>query len=141
MATRNRLKGKSITFTVEDVEYNCDATSVTFVHEEADDDTVTFCDAAAGGAYEWHCNITALQSTDADALHTFFWTNAGTTVDFVFGPHGNAVPSVAQPHYSGTITLPNKKPDVGGEADSTWTFEMELIVDGDLTKVTAPAVP
>lgn len=135
--TRNRIKGKSITFTVGAVEYNCDATSIVFVNEEADNDTVTFCDAAAGGAYEWKCNITALQSTDADALHTFIWANSGTTVAFVFGPHGNATPTVAQPHFTGSITIPNKKPDVGGEADSTWTFEMELPVNGALTRKTA----
>lgn len=139
MTTRNRIKGKSITFLVDDVEYNCDATSIVLTHEEADDDTVTFCDAAAGGAYEWKLTISALQSTDADALHTFFWDTAGSTVDFVFGPHGNAIPSTAQPHYAGTIAMPNKKPDIGGEANSTWTFEMELKVEGDLTRLTAAA--
>lgn len=137
MTTRNRIKGKSITFEVEGVEYNCDATSVVLTHEEADDDVVTFCDTA--GSYEWHLAITALQSTDADALHTFLWTNAGNTVDFTFGPHGNATPTTVQPHYTGTITLPNKKPDVGGEANSTWTFDMDLVVDGDVTKVTTGA--
>lgn len=134
---RNRLKGKSIVFTVDETDYTLDATSIEFSHEEADDDEVTFADAAAGGAYEWLCTITALQSTDADALHTFFWDNAGQTVNFVFGPNGNELPSVAQPHYTGSFKLSNQLPSIGGDADTTWTFEKELQVEGQLTRVTA----
>lgn len=131
MATRNRIKGNNIVFKLGAVDYNIDATSVVFSHEEAD--TVTFGD----GGYEWKCAITAVQATEAASLHSFFWTNSGTSVNFVFAPNGNAVPSVTQPHYTGSIQLPNKKPDVGGDANSTWTFDMELDVVGDLTKVTS----
>jgi trans-2-enoyl-CoA reductase len=133
---RNRLKGKSIVFSVEGTDYTLDATSIALTHEEADDDEVTFADAAAGGAYDWKMTISALQSTDADALHTFFWTHAGESIDFVFGPNGNAVPTVAQPHFTGTVKLDNKLPDIGGDADSTWTFEKELEVDGPLVRKT-----
>lgn len=131
---RNRLKGKQIVFSVEGVSYVEDATSIVLTHEEADDDEVTFADAAAGGAYEWKMAITAIQATDAVSLHTFFWAHAGEEVDFIFAPHGNAVASATQPHYLGTIQLSKKLPDVGGDADSTWTFEMELDVVGALTK-------
>lgn len=134
---RNRLKGKSIVFTVDGTDMTLDATSIVLTHEEADDDEVTFADAKAGGAFDWKLAITALQSTDADALHTFVWDNAGESVDFVFAPNGNDAPSVAQPHFTGTVILGNKKPDLGGDADSTWTFELELDVDGPLTRKTA----
>lgn len=128
-----RIKGKNIVFTLDAVDYKVDATSVVFTHEEAD--TVTFGD----GGYEWKCALTGVQGTASDSLHTFFWDNTGETVDFVFAPHGNATPSASQPHYTGSITLPYKKPDIGGEAGSQWTFDMELDVDGDLTKVTSGA--
>lgn len=138
--TRNRLKGKSISFTVGAVEYLYDVTSVLFTHEEAEDDVVTFADAAAGGSYEWTCTVNAVQSTDADSLHTFLWANAGSTVAFKFAPKGNtSTPTVTSPHYTGSVIVPGKKPDLGGDAgaDNTWTYEVAFKVVGDITKVTA----
>lgn len=133
---RNRMKGKGITFTVEDVDYTLDASSVVLTHEEAENDVLVFADASAGGAYEWKMTINAIQSTDADALHTFVWSNSGDLVDFLFAPHGNTAATVAQPHFTGSVRIPNKKPELGGEADTTWSFEMELDVEGDITRVT-----
>lgn len=135
MPARNRLKGKTVTFTIEGTEYNLDVDQVLLTHEEADDDFVSFADGDA--SYEWLLTVRAAQSTDADALHTFIRTNTNTEADFVFGPHGNAVPSVAQPHVSGTIEISGKQPDIGGEKGSTWTFEHEFKVVGSLTWISA----
>jgi len=137
---RNRLMGQKIVFTVGGTDYTLDASSIVFSQDEADDDTTTFADAAAGGAYVWTCKITALQSLDAAALHTFMWTNTGTSAAFVFAPAGNSTPSVAQPHFTGSLKLSGKKPDIGGDASrdgSAWTFDAELDVDGDITRKTA----
>lgn len=131
---RTRIKGDKITFKIATVEYNLDATSIVFSQSEASEDVVTFADAAAGGSWEWSCAITALQSTEAAAFHTFLWTNNNTTAAFVFAPYGNTTPSATQPHFTGNLKISGKLPDVGGQADSTWTFQETFEVDGALTR-------
>lgn len=136
MPSRNRLRGKSVTFTIEGIEYNLDVDSIVLDEVEDEDAFVSFANTA--GEFKQVLAIRASQSTDADALHTFLRENAGDDVDFVFGPWGNTVPSVAQPHVAGTVTLPRKRPTLGGEVNSAWTFEAELEVVGEVTYVTAP---
>lgn len=138
MATSTRIKGKSLVFEVDGTEYACDATSVVLANEEADDqDAVTFCDAATGASVQWYLEVSAITSTDSGSFWSFLWDNAGETdVSFVFAPHGNAVPTVTQPHFEGTVTLPSK-PSIGGEANSTWTFDVRIDLDGEPTKRTA----
>lgn len=133
-----RIKGKSLVFEVDGEEFACDATSVVLGNEEADDqDAVTFCDAASGTSVQWFIEISAITSTDEESFWSFLWDNAGETgVSFTFAPHGNAVPSTTQPHFEGTVTLP-AKPSIGGESNSTWTFEVRLEVDDTPTKVTS----
>ena len=137
---RTRLKGQKITFSIGGTDYTLDASSVLFTQEEADNDVETFADAAAGGSFVWKCQITALQSLEAASLHNFMWTNSGSTAAFVFAPAGNTTPSVTQPHFTGNLKLTGKRPDIGGEASSagsTWTFDAEFDVDGDITRKTA----
>lgn len=133
-----RIKGKSLVFEVDGLEYACDVTSVTLANEEADDqDAVTFCDAAEGVNVQWYLEVNAITSTDEDSFWSFLWDNAGETeVGFTFAPHGNAVPSTTQPHFEGTVTLP-AAPSIGGEANSTWTFEVRMDLDAAPTKVTS----
>lgn len=137
MPTRNRLKGNRVTFLIEGEEYNIDCDSIVLSHVESDDDFVSFGEGDAN--YEHRLTVRAAQSTDAESLHTFLWENAGVvaTADFVFGVHGNPTPSVSQPHVSGTIEISAQKPDLGGEKNSTWTFEREFKVVGEVTKVTS----
>lgn len=144
MAVRNKLRGKSVSFTVDAVEYKCEVNSIVLSHVESDDDFVSFCDAEDGGAYEYRLTVSAHQSIDPESFHTFIRENKGTVVDFSFAPAGNAVPSTTQPHITGSIKLSNQTPDIGGEASvegTTWTFEMEFKVEGDVTWVTAPVAP
>lgn len=132
-----RIKGKSLVFEVDAVEYACDVTSVTLANEEASDqDAVTFCDAAAGTSVDWYLEVSAITSTDATSFWSFLWDNSGDTgVSFTFAPHGNAVPSESQPHFEGTCTLP-APPAIGGESNSTWTFDVRIDLDAAPTKVT-----
>ena len=132
-----RIKGKSLVFEINSVEYACDVTSVVLANEDADDqDAVTFCDAASGTSVQWYLEVSAITSTDADSFWSYLWDNAGTSsVGFTFAPHGNATASATQPHFTGTVTLP-AAPSIGGEANSTWTFDVRLEVDGTPTKDT-----
>jgi len=145
---RTRLKGKGITFTYGLVEYQCDLTSVVLEKASAPDNssvdgTVTFCDVDAGAdsGNIWQMNITAVQSTDNSpekSLHMLIWDLAGSLgggeLDFVFAPHGNADPTVEQPHFTGTVVVDaGAYPSLGGEAGSdSWTFDYTFVVKDDV---------
>ena len=132
-----RIKGKAVVFKLATTDYAADITSIVLENEEADSDVTTFADAAAGGAVDWKFTISAVQSTDTASLWSYLWENAGTTnVAYVYAPAGNATPSTTKPHYTGTVSL-GPKPSIGGDADTTWTFEVEIKCDQEPTKVTA----
>jgi len=132
---RTKITGKSLTLDIDGSEYNCDATSITLLNEESDDnDAVTFCEAGAGSNVTWYLDITAVVSTDADSLWTYLWDNAGTTgVAFEFAPFGNATPTATQPHFTGTVELPSE-PAIGGDPSASWTFETRLTLEAAPTK-------
>lgn len=131
-----RIKGKGLVFKLATVDYSADVTNIVLESEEADADVTTFADAAAGGATDWYFRGEAVQSTDAASLWSYLWTSAGEqNVAFLYAPHGNAIASVTKPHYTGTVTL-GRKPSIGGDADSTWTFEFEIKLDAEPAKVT-----
>lgn len=157
---RNRIKGKGLTFEfgTPAVKYECDLISA--VLERVDqqsgggqDGVITFCDAAASaGGQVWVLNIEAVQSTDVtaaatgtvgnpgyvpaqtDSLHTVVWNAAATTggmdIPFVFAPYGNATPTPAQPHFTGTVHVEQGAfPSIGGSAGDnsfTWTYQFNL---------------
>lgn len=131
-----RIKGKAGLFKLAGTDYSIDCTSILLTSEDADNDTVTFCEVGTGGK-TWKFEVEAIQSTAAGSLWNYLWTSAGTTnVAVIYAPHGNATATTAQPHFTGTVTLPGK-PDVGGEADTTYTFSTEIVLDAEPTKVTA----
>lgn len=132
----NRIKGRSLVFKLATVDYAADVTTISLEAEEADSDVTTFADAAAGGATDWYFRGEAVQSQDTASLHQYLWNNNGlATVAYVYAPNGNATPTTTKPHYTGTVTL-GRKPSIGGDADSTWTFEFEIKCDQEPTKVT-----
>ena len=132
-----KYKGKSLSITVDSVEYNMDLTSVVLQNEEADDDATTFADLSAGGSVQWFFEMEAVADYSETSLWSFLWTEAGSTdIGFVFKPYGNSAPSASQPHFSGTLNV-GSKPPVGGEANEVFTFEARLDVNGEPTKVVA----
>lgn len=136
MATSTRIRGKALKLSVDAVDYWCDVTSVVLKNEEADGDVTTFCDAAAGGARQFYFEVEAIQSTDSASFWNYLWENTGDEVPFVFAPHGNTAASTTQPHFTGSLVI-GPKPDLGGNANETFTFETRLDVVGTPTKVTA----
>lgn len=132
MATpRNRLKGKSISFTAADGdEFKCDLTSVMLDPEEGDDDGLTFCDAEAGGVVQWLLKFGAIQSTDLDSFWTFCWDHAGEVVSCQFSPHGNTTPAPDKPIFTFDVRM-GMQPPIGGDADKTWLFEREFKLEGN----------
>jgi len=111
------------------------------------DGIVTFCDATtAADGNVWQLQIEAIQSTDDGAttadksLHTLVWDSAvaGGELDFTFQPHGNAVATASQPHYTGIVTVEaGAYPEVGGTAGNdsfTWSYTF-TVKDNTVTKV------
>ncbi|MCX4577943.1 hypothetical protein OHB41_33120 [Streptomyces sp. NBC_01571] len=133
-----RIKGKSLTLKFEDTDYQADIGSATLNNEDADGDFTTFADAAAGGAVQWFFEGEAVQSTDSASFWSYLWDNTGLEVAYVFAPHGNAVASTTQPHFTGSVRV-GRKPSIGGTANETFTFEYRLDCTGEPTKVTTGA--
>lgn len=131
-----KYRGKDLSLTFEGDEVNLEATAVLMDNEDADSDAITFAELADGDALQWFFAITAVSDYGASSFWTFCWDNAGEDVDFVFKPYGNATPTTAQPHFTGTATV-NKKPPVGGEAGSVFTFETRFDIQGVPVRVTA----
>lgn len=136
------LTARSLKITVEGDEYNTQVFAAAVNADEADSDAVTFAEAAAGGARAYTLALTLTQDMAADTLWTMIWDAAGTDVDVVMMPYGNAVASEAQPHFSMTASV--REPDgtiIGGEADANpltrWNTEVEWPLLAKPVRVTA----
>lgn len=109
---------------------------------ESDSDFLTFKQAKEGGARDYALKFTAAQDHVADTLWDLVWTGAGTEVDGIYIPYGNAAPSITQPHYTFTAVVSEPDGDLmGGDADSSTTavmvIECEWALTGKPVKVTA----
>lgn len=124
MAATTRIKGVALTLKFGATDYKADVTACTLTNEEADSDVVTFEDAAGEGARKFLLNITAIQSTDTASFWRYVWDNAGSTVAYVYAPHGNTTASATQPHFTGNVKV-GPKPTIGGEAGAGKTFTFE----------------
>lgn len=132
--TDRKYDGKGLSLTIDSVEYNIDASQIVLDTEDADD--LTFAELAAGGK-QWFFTITSvIRSSMTDSLWGKAWDDHGVEdVAFLYKPFGNAVATAAQPHFSGTLTIPDPV-GLGGESGSTWTYELRLDVDGVPTRLT-----
>lgn len=132
-----RMRGDELlTFKVGTTDFVGDCTSAKLTWDDADSGTVTFADAAAGGAFQGTLAGSGVQSTDSASFWAWAWDNVGKLVPFIFAPHGNATPSADQPHFTGTVKI-GKRPDLGGDAQidgDDWTFDFEWKVQGDVTR-------
>lgn len=136
MTKSTMIEGKDLTITIDSVDYKCDITNCVMDSEPLDTDALTFCDAA-NYTEKWFFTVTAIQSTDADSFHQMLWANSGTTVAFVFAPHGNGTVTADEPHYTGNLII-GKKPKVGGTANTNYVFEYRLDIVGEPVKDDTP---
>lgn len=125
------LKGDNVVFTLDSVDYTCHAKSIT-VSSEENGDATTFC----GRKYDYTMSISGLQSDDEDSLFTLFWDNAGDTVNFTMKTNGTAGRT-----FTGQVRLPYNKPDFGGDAFSTWGFDVEMELIGEPVRSALPVAP
>lgn len=126
-----RIKGKSIVFEVDGTEYSGGVSNVVFSSAV---NTLGF------GNYEdsldFTCAVTGFQDTAAASFHSWLWENPGVSVDITFAPHGNAVASASQPHFTAT-GYAEMVPDLGGTAGEFFTYDMNFILDGKPARVEA----
>lgn len=125
MAASTRIKAQNITFTIDSVDYACDATSVSLELGDAPGDVRTFCEVSVGK--QWALSLEGITSGDANSLYRILWDNYGTEVAFNIAPHGGTA-SANEPHYSGTVVF-NELPPMSLTAGETASFSVTLEVD------------
>lgn len=138
-AVSKRLKGNTLSFLVGTTDYAADATNVVLDWDDADSGTVTFADAANGGAFEAKLTGSAIQSLTATSFWRWAWANVGATVAFKFAPNGNTTASADAPIFTGSVKV-GKRPTLGGDAQISgddYTFDFEWTVVGDVTLATS----
>ncbi len=125
-----KYKGKDLSLLFDGTqEINADGTSIVLDNEDAEEDATTFADLQDGDPKQWFFTINAVSDYGPSTFWRLCWENAGQDVAFILKPHGNAVATDAQPHFTGTARI-NAKPPIGGSAGDVFTFEARLDVDG-----------
>jgi len=134
MAASSRIKAQNIVFTIDSVDYACDATSITLELGDAPGDVRTFCETSVGK--QWALTLEGITSGDEASLYRVLWDNYGTEVAFSLAPHGNASASTSQPHYEGTVVF-NELPPMALTAGEISSFSVALEVDNSTHDVSA----
>jgi len=124
-----RIKGKSIVFEVDGTEYSGQTSNVTFSSAVG---TLGFGDYT--DSLDFTCAVSGFQDTAAASLHSALWADPGATVTISFAPHGNAVPSAAQPWFTAT-GYAETVPDLGGAAGEFFVYDINFILTGKPARV------
>lgn len=125
-------------------EYTAQVSMSKITSGQADQDFVTFADAAAGGKREYRLEFTAVQDTETGTLWDKVFTAAGTSVAIILNPYGVATATATAPFFTANATVAEPDGDfIGGEANSStsarMTFSCSWVLDAKPTKVTTGA--
>ena len=126
-----RIKGKSIIFEVEGTEYAGSVSNVTFSSAVG---TLGFGDYT--DSLDFTCAVTGFQDVQAASLWSELFDNPGATISITYAPHGNAVATSTQPHFTAT-GYAETVPDLGGAAGEFFVYDLNIILDGKPTRVVA----
>ncbi|MBZ4485963.1 hypothetical protein LQ938_09710 [Microbacterium sp. cx-55] len=129
-----RLGARSTpSITLEGVERAVELTSWKITSE---DDDETLVDPNPEQVY--YLEGEAYQSTASGSLWGFTRHRSGDVVAFTVRPHGNAIPTVDQPHYVGDLVV-GPKPALGGDSGARWfPFAFVWRILGEPLEVTEP---
>jgi hypothetical protein len=129
------IRGNSgIVAQFDTIDYDGDVKAMRLTTEDKDDSDLTFEEAATGETKDYSLAVTAIQSTAAGSFWRLLWDGPGDEFAVVYGPHGNAVPTAAQPHFTFTAKAQGR-PEIGKEASLSKTradFEYVLDVTSDI---------
>lgn len=126
-----RIKGKSIIFEVGGTEYAGSVSNVTFSSAVG---TLGFGDYE--DSLDFTCAVTGFQDVQAVSLWSTLFDNPGATLTITYAPHGNATATSTQPHFTAT-GYAETVPDLGGAAGEYFVYDLNIILDGKPTRVTA----
>jgi hypothetical protein len=126
-----RIKGKSIVFEVDGTEYSGAVSNVTFSSAVG---TLGFGDYVE--SLDFTCAVTGFQDVQAVSLWSELFDNPGATVDITYAPHGNAVATSTQPHFTAT-GYAETVPDLGGAAGEYFVYDINFILTGKPVRVIA----
>jgi len=123
-----------LTVEIDGTPYASEVTNVRITSAESDSDTVTFADAAAGGARDYKLAMTLIQDAATGSLWREVWDNAGDTVPFTIVPYGNTTASATQPHFEGSAVITEPDGDLlGGEANASTSAKFTVEVEWSCT--------
>jgi hypothetical protein len=125
MAASTRIKATNIVFKIATQDYSCDVTGVELTLNDAPGDVQTFCEVRVGG--EWMLKLDGITSGDTGSLYQLLFANFGTQVAFTIAPQGNASPTSAAPHYTGTVIF-NELPPLSLTSNEVVKFSVSLKV-------------
>jgi hypothetical protein len=133
---------RKLTLTIDGDEMAPEVSRATIVAGASDSDFLSFAAAAAGGGRDYRLALTFVQDASAGSLWSRVWTAAGSDVDVVVRPYGNAIPTPDRPHFTGTVTISEPDGDLlGGEANASpsarFVTEVEWVFTEKPTRVTA----
>lgn len=126
-----RIKGKSIIFEVDGTEYAGSVSNVTFSSAVG---TLGFGDYT--DSLDFTCAVTGFQDVQAVSLWSELFDNPGASITITYAPHGNAVATSTQPHFTAT-GYAETVPDLGGAAGEYFVYDLNIILDGKPTRVVA----
>lgn len=133
-----RVKGNALSMLVDGVDRWVDCTSVVMDGEDLTIGPNLHGTVRAVRVRDWF-EVEAVQSTAASSFWTFLYEHQGQDVPFAYAPHGNAVATTDEPHFTGILTVPGP-PRLGGEAgrkvDQVFTVRLHII-QGPLRVTTA----
>lgn len=137
-----RVTPRLIALEVEAVDRSDEVSKAEILSAASESDFQSLQESRSGGAREYALEMTIAQDHASGTLWDLIWTGAGTEVDGVYAPYGNAVASVTQPHYSFTAVV--AEPDgrfLGSESNDSASAVATVDVSWSLlakpTKVTA----
>jgi hypothetical protein len=138
-----RVSPRLIELDVDGVDRSDEVSKARITSGAADSDFLTFSEARGAGSRQYRLSFTCAQDHASDTLWDIIWTAAGTEIDGVYAPYGNAVPSAGQPHYEFTAVVSEPDGDLmGADANRSTTAVATIDVVWDLTakpaKVVAP---
>ncbi len=106
-----------------------DVKAMRLTTEDKDDSDLTFLEAASGETKDYQLTVTAIQSTAAGSFWRMVWDDPGGEFAVIYGPHGNALPTVEKPHFTFTVKATGR-PEIGKEASLSKTrADFEYVFD------------
>lgn len=122
-----KVTPRLISLKIADVDRSDEISVAKITSAKSESDFVTFAAARSGGGRDYALEMTIAQDHATATLWDTIWTGAGTEVEGIYAPYGNAAPSVAQPHYELTAIVSEPDGDLMG-AEATETVSAVAVV-------------